>query len=77
MDSGGGFGRSNWPSLVTVISTDTDSRRSIISWIPLGRGGSAVDVEGIAVPLASDEASFATGEPIPGSPEGRLNSEGQ
>ena len=47
--------------LVTTISDNTQSRAAIVSRIPLGRPGSAQDVVGIMVYLASDEASFATG----------------
>lgn len=47
--------------LVEAISTDAADRAAIISRIPLGRAGQASDVEGIAVYLASDESSFATG----------------
>jgi NAD(P)-dependent dehydrogenase (short-subunit alcohol dehydrogenase family) len=47
--------------LVTAISTDAQDRAAIISRIPLGRAGTAADVEGIMVFLASDESSYATG----------------
>lgn len=47
--------------LVTAISTDAQDRAAIISRIPIGRAGSAADVEGIMVYLASDESSYATG----------------
>ena len=47
--------------LVTAISTDANDRAAIISRIPMGRAGSAADVEGIMVYLASDESSYATG----------------
>ncbi len=47
--------------LVSAISGDPDDRAAIISRIPLGRAGSAADVEGIMVYLASDESSYATG----------------
>ncbi|KQQ01569.1 MULTISPECIES: SDR family NAD(P)-dependent oxidoreductase [unclassified Rathayibacter] len=47
--------------LVTAISGDADARAAITSRIPLGRPGSAEDVEGIMVYLASDESSYATG----------------
>ncbi|QHC58331.1 SDR family NAD(P)-dependent oxidoreductase [Rathayibacter sp. VKM Ac-2760] len=47
--------------LVTAISGDADARAAITSRIPLGRPGSAADVEGIMVYLASDESSYATG----------------
>ncbi|SMH40498.1 NAD(P)-dependent dehydrogenase, short-chain alcohol dehydrogenase family [Rathayibacter oskolensis] len=47
--------------LVTAISGDAEARAAITSRIPLGRPGSAEDVEGIMVYLASDESSYATG----------------
>lgn len=47
--------------LVTAISTDPTDRAAIISRIPMGRPGTAADVEGIMVYLASDESSYATG----------------
>jgi NAD(P)-dependent dehydrogenase (short-subunit alcohol dehydrogenase family) len=47
--------------LVTAISTDPTDRAAIVSRIPLGRPGTAADVEGIMVFLASDESSYATG----------------
>ncbi|MCU1407589.1 MAG: family oxidoreductase [Glaciihabitans sp.] len=47
--------------LVTAISGDAESRAAIISRIPIGRAGTAADVEGIMVFLASDESSYATG----------------
>ena len=47
--------------LVAAISTDATDRAAIISRIPIGRPGTAADVEGIMVYLASDESSYATG----------------
>ena len=47
--------------LVTAISSDPADRAAIVSRIPLGRPGTAADVEGIMVYLASDESGFATG----------------
>ena len=47
--------------LVTAISSDPADRAAIVSRIPLGRPGTAADVEGIMVYLASDESSYATG----------------
>ncbi|NQX12126.1 SDR family oxidoreductase [Microbacteriaceae bacterium VKM Ac-2855] len=47
--------------LVTAISGDAEARAAIVSRIPIGRPGSAADVEGIMVYLASDESSYATG----------------
>ena len=47
--------------LVTAISSDPADRAAIVSRIPLGRPGTAADVEGIMVYLASDESGYATG----------------
>jgi NAD(P)-dependent dehydrogenase (short-subunit alcohol dehydrogenase family) len=47
--------------LVTAISGDEAARAAIVSRIPIGRAGTASDVEGIMIYLASDESSFATG----------------
>lgn len=47
--------------LVTAISADPTDRAAIISRIPMARPGTAADVEGIMVYLASDESSYATG----------------
>lgn len=47
--------------LVTAISTDPQDRAAIISRIPMGRPGTAGDVAGIMVYLASDESGYATG----------------
>lgn len=47
--------------LVTSISSNDASRAAIVSRIPIGRAGTAADVEGIMVYLASDESSYATG----------------
>ena len=47
--------------LVSAISTNAEDRAAIISRIPLGRPGTAADVEGIMVYLASDESSYTTG----------------
>ena len=38
-----------------------EAHSAIVGRIPMGRSGSAADVEGIMVYLASDESSFATG----------------
>jgi NAD(P)-dependent dehydrogenase (short-subunit alcohol dehydrogenase family) len=48
-------------SLVTAISENPAERGAIVSRIPMGRPGTAADVEGIMVYLASDESGFATG----------------
>lgn len=47
--------------LVTAISGDEDARSAIVGRTPLGRAGTPSDVTGIAVYLASQESSFATG----------------
>lgn len=47
--------------LVSTLTGDEDARAAIVSRIPMGRAGSAADVEGIMVFLASDESAFATG----------------
>lgn len=47
--------------LVQSIIDDSESRAAIISRIPMGRPGSASDLEGVMVFLASDESAFATG----------------
>lgn len=47
--------------LVSTLTGDDDARTAIVSRIPMGRAGSAADVEGIMVFLASDESAFATG----------------
>lgn len=47
--------------LVAAISENESDRAAITSRIPLGRPGTAEDVEGIMVFLASDESSYATG----------------
>jgi len=47
--------------LVTAISGDDAARAAIVGRTPLGRAGRPADVTGIAVYLASEESSFATG----------------
>jgi NAD(P)-dependent dehydrogenase (short-subunit alcohol dehydrogenase family) len=48
-------------ALVTAISADPASRAAITARIPMGRPGTAADVEGVMVYLAGDESSYATG----------------
>lgn len=47
--------------LVSSLTHDDEAHSAIVGRIPMGRSGSAADVEGIMVYLASDESSFATG----------------
>jgi NAD(P)-dependent dehydrogenase (short-subunit alcohol dehydrogenase family) len=47
--------------LVSTLTDDDDARTAIVGRIPMGRAGSAADVEGIMVFLASEESAFATG----------------
>ncbi|NKX56338.1 SDR family NAD(P)-dependent oxidoreductase [Arthrobacter mobilis] len=47
--------------LVQAIATDPDSRAGLVDATMLGRAGTAADVEGIMVFLASDESAYATG----------------
>lgn len=47
--------------LVKTVIEDVAARDSIISRIPMKRPGTAQDVEGIMVFLASDDAGYATG----------------
>lgn len=47
--------------LVQTIAEDPESRAGLVDSTMLGRAGTASDVEGIMVFLASDESSYATG----------------
>lgn len=47
--------------LVRAIANDPVSRAGLVASTMLGRPGTAADVEGIMVYLASDEAAYATG----------------
>ncbi|MFC7376491.1 MULTISPECIES: SDR family NAD(P)-dependent oxidoreductase [unclassified Brachybacterium] len=47
--------------LVSTISANAEERSAITSRIPLGRPGTAQDVEGIMVFLAGEDGAFATG----------------
>lgn len=47
--------------LVQTIADDPESRAGLVDSTMLGRAGTAADVEGIMVYLASDESAYATG----------------
>ncbi|BDZ65313.1 SDR family NAD(P)-dependent oxidoreductase [Agromyces mangrovi Wang et al. 2018] len=47
--------------LVSTLTGDDEARTAIVGRIPMGRAGSAEDVEGVMVYLASDDSAFATG----------------
>ncbi|MGO4804714.1 SDR family NAD(P)-dependent oxidoreductase [Arthrobacter sp. 2MCAF15] len=47
--------------LVQTIADDPASRAGLVDSTMLGRAGTAADVEGIMVYLASDESAYATG----------------
>ena len=47
--------------LVQAIADDPVSRAGLVNSTMLGRPGTATDVEGIMVFLASDESAYATG----------------
>jgi len=47
--------------LVQSIADDPESRAGLVNSTMLGRAGTAADVEGIMVFLASDESAYATG----------------
>jgi NAD(P)-dependent dehydrogenase (short-subunit alcohol dehydrogenase family) len=47
--------------LVRTIATDPVSRAGLVEATMLGRAGTAADVEGIMVYLASDDSAYATG----------------
>ena len=46
------------------IATDTEAKRRLLSRTPLGRIGEADEIAGIAVFLASDDATYVTGQTI-------------
>lgn len=47
--------------LIAELVADGQTRASIVSSAPLGRLGTAEDVDGLAVFLASDESCYCTG----------------
>ncbi|BCW06062.1 SDR family oxidoreductase [Arthrobacter sp. NtRootA1] len=47
--------------LVQTIADDPESRAGLVNATMLGRAGTAADVEGIMVYLASDDSAYATG----------------
>lgn len=57
--------RQNKGVLVRVDGSPTDRARAILSRTPLGRFGTPEELQGAAVWLASDSASFVTGAVIP------------
>jgi len=50
--------------MLTSVSTDSSSRKRILSRTPAGRIGEPDEIAGIAAFLASDDASYITGECI-------------
>jgi NAD(P)-dependent dehydrogenase (short-subunit alcohol dehydrogenase family) len=57
--------RQNRGVLVAADGTPTDRARAILSRTPMGRFGKPEELQGAAVWLASDDASFVTGAVIP------------
>ncbi len=47
--------------LVQTIANDPEQRAGLVNSTMLGRAGTAADVEGIMVYLASDDSTYATG----------------
>ncbi len=50
--------------MLKVVSTDEASRKRVLSRTPLGRVGEPDEIAGVAAFLASDDASYITGECI-------------
>jgi NAD(P)-dependent dehydrogenase (short-subunit alcohol dehydrogenase family) len=50
--------------LRTSVWVDDAARRAILSRTPLGRAGEPEEVAGVAAFLASDDASYVTGETV-------------
>jgi len=50
--------------MLQAVMTDDEMRRRILSRTPLGRVGEPAEIAGVAVFLASDDASYVTGQTI-------------
>lgn len=50
--------------MLTTVNADPEARRRLLSRTPLGRVGEAAEVAAIAAFLASDDASYITGQTI-------------
>lgn len=50
--------------ILAAVNSDTEARRRILSRTPLGRIGDPAEIAAIAAFLASDDASYITGETI-------------
>jgi NAD(P)-dependent dehydrogenase (short-subunit alcohol dehydrogenase family) len=50
--------------MLTAVNTDSEARHRLLSRTPLGRFGEAAEVAAIAAFLASDDASYITGQTI-------------
>jgi glucose 1-dehydrogenase len=50
--------------ILKAVATDREAKRAILARTPLGRIGEPDEIAGIAVFLASDEASYITGQTI-------------
>ncbi len=50
--------------MLTTVNSDPDARHRLLSRTPLGRLGEAAEIAAIAAFLASDDASYITGQTI-------------